>query len=287
MTEKFLKQMFNSTKLPAIDFGLADVLQEAQKLVGKLSISGVQPKLSVRLDKKENLLIVVSEGGEYLLKPQTATFPHIPENEQCCMDIAQGLAIEVPLHCLIPLKDGSPAYVVKRFDREKGVKIHQEDFAQILEADDKYRGSVEQIGRKLKQISVAPGYDIQLLFERVVLNFILANGDAHLKNYSISYREDGIRLSPAYDIVCSRLAIPEEAGESAIDINGKKNRLSRTDFDKLAEYLNVPVKVRYEKFDGKLEMMAGHIRSSRLSKEDQDKFLGIIGERLHRLELSE
>lgn len=285
MNEKFLKAMFNSSQLPTIDFGLADMLQQAQKLVGQLSISGVQPKLSVKLDKKQNRLIVVSEGGEYILKPQTPTFAHIPENEQCCMDIAQELDIEVPPHCLIPLKDKSLAYVVKRFDREKRAKIHQEDFAQILEANDKYKGSVEQIGRKLKEISSAPGYDAQLLFERVVLNFILANGDAHLKNYSISYRGGDIRLAPAYDIVCSRLVLPQEQEESALNINGKKSHLSRVDFDKLAEYLNVPMKVRYEKFTAKFKTMKKLVRDSHLGQGDQDKFLDILQERLRCLEL--
>jgi len=233
------------------------------------------------------MLIVVNKGGEYILKPQTPTFAHIPENEQCCMDIAQELNIEVPPHCLIPLKDKSLAYVVKRFDREKGTKIHQEDFAQILEEDDKYKGSVEQIGRGLKRISSAPGYDTQLLFERAVLNFILGNGDAHLKNYSISYKGDNRRLSPAYDIVCSRLAIPDEREESAININGKKNRLLRQDFDQLADYLNVPIKVRYENFGNKFDAMKKIIRTSQINKVDQTRFLDIIKERLHRLELSE
>ena len=169
MNEKFLKEMFHSSKLPVIDFGLSDISQQAQKLAGKLSISGVQPKLSVKLDKKKNQLVVATEGGEYLLKPQTSAFVNIPENEQCCMDIAQELTINVPLHCLIPLKDGSIAYVVKRFDREEGSKIHQEDFAQILEETDKYKRSVEQIGRRLKEISSAPGYDVQLLLPQYTL----------------------------------------------------------------------------------------------------------------------
>ena len=285
MNEKFLKEMFNSSKLPVIDFGLEDISHEAQKLAGKLSISGVQPKLSVRVDKKSGALIVVSEGGEYLLKPQTPTFANIPENEQCCMDIAEELDIEVPPHCLIPLKDKSLAYVVKRFDREKEIKIHQEDFAQILEQNDKYKGSVEQIGRKLKEISSAPGYDVQLLFERVMLNFILGNGDAHLKNYSISYRENNIRLTPAYDIVCSKLVIPDEE-DSAITINGKKNNLKRGDFDKLAEYLNVPEKIRYEKFEKKFDIMKKNIESSSIDKAKQERFVEIIKERASRLKLS-
>jgi len=129
MNENFFKEMFNSSRLPIINFNLTDIAQKAQKLTGKLSISGVQPKLSVKLDSQKNMLIPVAEGGEYILKPQTAAFPNIPENENCCMDIAEELGVSVPLHCLIPLKDKSLAYVVKRFDREKGEKIHQEDFA--------------------------------------------------------------------------------------------------------------------------------------------------------------
>ncbi|MCK5655087.1 MAG: HipA domain-containing protein [Candidatus Aureabacteria bacterium] len=285
MNEKFLKRMFNSSKWPVIDFNLGDISQKAQKLAGKLSISGVQPKLSVKLDKKQNMLIPVAESGEYILKPQTPTFPNIPENEQCCMDIAEELDIDIPLHCLIPLKDQSLAYVVKRFDREKGVKIHQEDFAQILEETDKYRGSAEQIGRKLKEISSAPGYDAQLFFELVVLNFILGNGDAHLKNYSISYRNrDNVRLTPAYDIVCSKLVLPDEE-DSAITISGKKNKLRQEDFDKLAEYLSIPVKIRYEKFEKKFDIMRTIIEVSHIDKEKQQKFLEIIQERMSRLKL--
>jgi len=286
MNEKLLKKMFNSSKWPSIGFSLKDMSQQAQKLTGKLSISGIQPKLSVKLDKRQNILIPVAEGGKYILKPQTPTFPNIPENEQCCMDIAKELNIDIPLHCLIPLGDKSLAYVVKRFDRKKGIKIHQEDFTQILEQTDKYKGSVEQIGKKLKDISSAPGYDVQLLFERVILNFILGNGDAHLKNYSISYRDkDNIRLTPAYDIVSSKLVLPDEE-DSAITINGKKNKLQREDFDKLAKYLNIPIKVRYENFEKKFDIMKKIIKASNIDKKKQRRFLEVIKERTSRLELS-
>ena len=285
MPDKLPKNMFNSTRWPVIDFTLAEVSRQAQKLAGKLSISGVQPKLSLKLDRKQNVLIPVAKGGEYILKPQTSSFPNIPENENCCMDIAEDLTMDVPPHCLMPLKDNSLAYLIKRFDRAKGLKIHQEDFAQILAQTDKYKGSVEQIGRRLKEISSAPGYDVQILFERVVLNFILGNGDAHLKNYSISYREvDVIRLSPVYDIVCSKLVMADEE-DSAIAINGKKNKLQREDFDKLAEYFNIPMKVRYEKFENKFERIRHIIENSSLDKENQQQFLEIIMERLSRLKL--
>ncbi len=287
MNEKIIKEMFNTSKLPIIEFSLQDVSQKAQKATGKLSISGIQPKLSIKLDKKNNSLISVAEGGEYILKPQTAAFPNIPENEQCCMDIAAKFKIDVPSHCLLPLKDGSLAYIVKRFDRKSGVKIHQEEFSQILGSADKYKGSVERIGRKLKEISTAPGYDVQLFFERVVFNFIIGNGDAHLKNYSIACTDkETIRLTPVYDIVCSKLVILEEE-DSALAINGKKNQLKREDFDKVADYLNIPVKIRYEKFEKSLKLMETIIKNSEIKAEVQVRFINIIKERLLRMDLAE
>ncbi|MBU1044413.1 MAG: HipA domain-containing protein [Candidatus Omnitrophica bacterium] len=287
MNAKFIKAMFNTNKLPIIEFGSQDISQKAQMVTGKLSISGVQPKLSVKLDKKKNSLISVAAGGEYILKPQSIAFANIPENEQCCMDIAEQCGIDVPLHCLLLLTDRQFAYVVKRFDRDKGRKIHQEEFAQILDHEDKYKGSVEQIGRRLGEISSAPGYDTQLFFERVVFNFIIGNGDAHLKNYSIAHRDkDTIRLTPAYDIVCSKLVIPTEE-DSALTINGKKNKLKRDDFDILAEYLNIPIKVRYDKFNKKFPIMESIIQSSQIKQEQQKLFIEIIRERIARLGLKE
>ncbi|MDD5561756.1 MAG: HipA domain-containing protein [Candidatus Omnitrophica bacterium] len=285
MNRKLIKEIFGTSELPAIEFSLREVSQKAQQLTGKLSISGTQPKLSVKLDKESSSLIVVAEGGEYILKPQNPAFQNIPQNEQCCMDMAAEFKIDVPPHCILPLKDGSLAYIVKRFDRVSGIKIHQEDFSQILETD-KYKGSIEQIGRKLSETSTAPGYDTQLLFERAVFNFIIGNGDAHLKNYSIAYKDkDSIRLTPAYDIVCSKLVIPTEE-DSALSINGKKNGLKRDDFDKLADYLNVPIKIRYEKFQKSLTVMEPVIKASDITKEDQEQFIKIIKERLERLELA-
>jgi serine/threonine-protein kinase HipA len=283
MEKKLLKLIFGITKEPAIDFSLPEISLKAQKMVGKLSISGVQPKLSVKLDKKKCELITVAKEGDYILKPQTR-FPQIPENEQCCMDIAQVLDIDVPAHCLLRLTDGSFAYIVKRFDRRGTEKIHQEDFSQIL-GKKKYDGSVEQIGRRLKDISAVPGLDVQLFFERVVLNFLIGNGDAHLKNYSINYDQaNQIRLTPAYDIVCSKLVIPDE-DDSALAINGKKDKISREDFDALADYLQIPPRVRYEKFLKKAEQIKKLIRSCELKAEGKNRFIAIIAERYKRMSL--
>ncbi len=276
--------MFGGRKGPIVRLSLPEISLKAQDMVGKLSISGVQPKISVKFDKKSGELVPVSKEGEYILKPQPQTFPHLPENEQCCMDIAEVLGIDVPEHCLLPLSDGTLVYVVKRFDRQGTEKVHQEDFSQIL-GKDKYDSSVEQIGHKLKEISSVPGLDGQLFFERVVLNFLIGNADAHLKNYSVSYGQKmKIRLSPAYDIVSSRLAIPGELEESALTVNGKKNRLAREDFETLARYLKVPVGVRYDKFIKKQGQIKDLISSSDLTVQEQKDFISIVKERYRRMD---
>ncbi len=285
MDLKSLKELFGTSELPKISFSLEDIPLKAQDMADeRLSISGVQPKLSLRLDKTSKELVIAPAGGEYIFKPQTPAFPHIPENENCCMDIAEAFGIEVPPHCLLTLKGGTLGYIVKRFDRQGEEKIHQEDFYQILEKTDKYLGSLEQIGKKLKEISVVPGLDVQLFFERIVLNFILGNGDAHFKNFSVSHRPDGVRLSPAYDIVSSKLVLPKEE-DSALTLNGKKNSITRNDFDAFAGNLKIPQKIRYEKFAGKAGLIKQFIQSSQLPPDFKSRFIEIVLSRYERLKI--
>ena len=275
--------MFGTTKLPMIPLSLADFPLKAQEMTGKMSISGVQPKLSMKLDRRSGELVPTAEGGEYIIKPQVNGLLNVPQIENCCMDIAESLQIDVPVHCLLSLKDRSWAYVVKRFDRRGKEKIHQEDFVQILGKKDKYLGSYEEIGKSLKNISAVPGLDIQLFFERAVLNFIIGNGDAHLKNFSIQYLEDGsIRLSPAYDLVCSKLLIPGEE-ESALTLNGKRNNIKRADFEVVADYFYIPPKVRYERFIGKSAVFSRHITRSQLTTKEKKIFSEIVKERYKKM----
>lgn len=277
-----IKAMFNLDAEPAIPLSLTDIPLQAQAMVGKMSISGVQPKLSLRLDKAKRALMPVAAGGEYILKPQIQQFPHVPENESCCMDIAMELEIDVPPHCLLPLNDGTLAYVVKRFDRVGERKVHQENFYQILEKKDKYAGSLEEIGNKLREISAVPGLDVQLFFERVVLNFLIGNGDGHFQNYSISYTDNGVRLAPAYDLVCTKLVIPGEE-DSALTLHGKRNHLTRNDVDALADHLEIPPRVRYQKFIGTLTRMEQLVKAGRLPDDFRERFLEIIRSRYQRL----
>jgi serine/threonine-protein kinase HipA len=280
--EKCLQTLFHTNYLPTIGFTLTELSINAQKMAGKLSISGVQPKLSMKLNHATKELSVVAAGGEYILKPQ-GIYANLPQNENLCMSIAEKLGIDVPPHSLIKLKDGSIAYIVKRFDREKGEKIHQEDFLQILGKDDKYRGSNEEIGKEILRISDAPGLDVQLFYERVLFNFIIGNGDAHFRNYSIIYGSSGSRrLAPAYDIVSSKLVIPDEE-DSALTINGKKNKITGDDFNYFREYLQIPAKAVEKKYAGQTDVIIDSIKQSEFSDQEKERFESIVISRRDRL----
>jgi serine/threonine-protein kinase HipA len=280
-----LRHLFGTPALPSVELTHSGVLAKAQDMAGRMSISGVQPKLS--MSRQGSKLIPVTTGGQFILKPQTERFPSLPQNENLCMMIAGLLEITVPPHGLIDLRDGSPAYLVRRFDRTRdGGKLRCEDFAQILGEDDKYSGSMERIGKKILELSGVPGLDAQLFFERVLLNFLLGNGDAHLKNFSMLESDDGgLRLSPAYDIVCSKAVIPNEL-DCALTLNGKHNKIGRGDFEQLAGVLKIPSKVVDSIFEGLAHgcpMMLDQVPHSRLSVDMQDKVRRIIEERQNRM----
>lgn len=282
------RKLFGTEIPPKVNFSTADIVGEAQKMAGKMSVSGVQPKLSVIYDQKKGELFVVQKGGSYILKPQTDAFPSLPENENLCMRIAAGFGIEVPPHGLLLLTDGRLAYIVKRFDRTKdGSKHHQEDFQQLLETDDKYEGSYERIANFIKKHAENPASDLMKLYERSVLFFVIGNGDAHLKNFSlIRTRTLGYRLSPAYDIVSSRLALPAEREEMCLSVQGKKKRISRKDFLRLSKHFGLAqeqaddVFSRLNRLKPEIERMIG---GSFLNQALKDRLLEIFRERMKRL----
>lgn len=279
--KKCSRQLFGTAKPPDIPFKSTDVISEAQKMVGRMSISGVQPKLSVVYDRNGPALNVVNRGGLLILKPQMDRFDSLPENENLCMNIASAYGIEVPAHGLLPLKDGKLSYVVKRFDRlDDGAKIQQEDFQQLLKTDDKYAGSYERIANFIKRHSDVVGLDLLRLFERALLFYVLGNGDAHLKNFSLLRREGvGYELSPAYDIVNSRLVLPEEKEDICLSLQGKKNRISQKGFMGLSKHFGLTPKQTDNAFT-RLNDMKDHIEDmingSFLKRPLRERFLNIF-----------
>ncbi len=278
-----LKKLFGIEYLPAVNLSLSEVTIKAQEAAGKLSISGVQPKLSMRLNLEKKELESVGQGGEYILKPQGATFPDIPQNENTCMIIASKVGILTPPHTLIRLKDDTLAYIVKRFDRKNGERIHQEDFLQILDKEDRYDGSFEQIGRRVKELSEVPGLDVQYFYTRVLFFFLIGNGDAHLKNFSVLYDNDGnARLSPVYDIVSSKLVIPNE-DDTALALNGKKNDINARDFHSLMNYLQIKDKRINKELLEKIDTIKDTVKNSIMEDSRRNNLLEIIEKRYNRV----
>ncbi len=282
------RNLFGTSRPPKVPFRTPDITREAQKMIGRMSISGVQPKLSLIHDKKNHQLTVVAKVGLYILKPPTERFESLPENENLCMNIASAYGIEVPPHGLLPMLDNRLTYVVKRFDRlEDGSKFQQEDFQQLLQTNDKYAGSYERIANFIKKKSNVPGLDLLRLFERALLFYVLGNGDAHLKNFSLIRKEEvGYQFSPAYDIVNSRLVLPDEREEMCLSLQGKKNRIALGDFIKLSEHFGLNKKqtnnslTRLNELKPTIESM---VSESFLDQRLKDRFLEIFRKRMERI----
>ena len=286
---KTLRAMFGKPVRPTIPIKSGEIAGEAQKMAGGLSISGVQPKLSLRLDG--GLLVPVARGGRFILKPQTQTFRELPQNEYLCMQMGRRFGLRTAPCLLLELADGEPAYLVKRFDRlAKGRRVEKlacEDMHQILGGPDKYAGSHEQIARVIDEhCSFAP-LELQRLFELTIFNFAVGNGDAHRKNFSLLTSEDGtVALSPAYDLVSSRLVIPGEQEEFALTVGGKRSRLRRDDFLAFAGRLGITPEYAARKLGELMALRVEYqrmIAGSALSTDLRARLAEIVGARLDRL----
>jgi len=195
-----------------------------------MSISGIHTKISLVL--KDGQLEMVDSGGRYILKPiPHGTFQRLnvlPINEHLTMQIArQVFDIEVAENALVAFADGEPAYLVRRFDvQPDGAKRLQEDFAQVGKRSEethgknyKYDFSYEGIGDLIRQHVAACAVDLERYFTLVVFNYLVHNGDAHVKNFSLIRSEDTgeYRLTPAYDLLNTRLHLPTET-RTALDL---------------------------------------------------------------------
>lgn len=223
-------------KLESLDVSAEEQRQESIRRSAKMSIQGVQPKLSARLLVRQGRFEIVDRGGEYILKPESDLYSHLPENEDLTMHLATAAGIEVPTHGLVRSRDGSWTYFIRRFDRlPRGRKLAVEDFAQLegRSRDTKYDSSMEKVAGVLDRFATFPAVEKLELFTRTVLFFLTGNEDMHLKNFSMIVRDGRTRLSPAYDLVSSTLALPGAAEELALPLRGKKSRLGRED---LVEY---------------------------------------------------
>lgn len=214
-------------------YTLEQQIIEARKRANKMSIQGVQPKLSAILNIKKQIFELCDNGGTYILKPQNKEYPELPQNEDLTMRMAAGI-IEVPLHGLVYCADGTFTYFIKRFDRiARGNKIPLEDFAQLagVTRDTKYDFSMEKIIPIIDKYCTFPAIEKTKFLTRIIFNYLVGNEDMHLKNYSLITRGDIIQLAPAYDFINTTIAIGinQTKEEIALPLHGKKSNLTRKD----------------------------------------------------------
>jgi serine/threonine-protein kinase HipA len=220
----------NLEKLELLEYTAAEQRSEAMARATKLSIQGVQPKLSAILNIKKSKFELVDSGGKYILKPQHHIYPQLPENEDVTMRMAKAAGINVPLHGMIWCKDITLTYFIKRFDRAGHKdKIPVEDFAQLagLSRETKYNYTMEKLILLIDEFCTFPVIEKAKLFRLVLFNFLTGNEDMHLKNFSVIRNGEKIELSPAYDLVNSTIVLKGGAEEIALSLAGKKRKLTR------------------------------------------------------------
>lgn len=286
---KGLKLLSPALKTLALLYFTAEELRaEAMQRAAKMSIQGVQPKLSAILDVKDGAFEIVDKNGRYILKPQHHIFAELPQNEDLTMRLAAIIGIEVPLHGLIYSKDGSLTYFIKRFDRKgQKDKVAVEDFAQLagMSRDTKYNYTMEKLVKLIDDYCTFPAVEKAKLFKRVLFNFLIGNEDMHLKNYSIIIRNGKVELSPVYDLLNSSIVLKGDVEEIALSLKGKKSNLTR---DVLVNYfgkercnLTDPVIERaLETIQSVLPFWFELIGISFLSDEMKDKYAKLLQKRI-------
>lgn len=272
-----------------------------------LSISGYQEKYSLRLEKKE--LKLTESRGTHILKPVPAErlplVSDMPANEHVSMQIARQIfGIKTAAAAMIFFDDGTPAYVTRRFDyKPDGSKYQVEDFATLLgkshEAEGnayKYNASYLDMAKLIQDYIPAAKVELVNFFKLVVFNYLIANGDAHLKNFSVMESDQGdYLLSPAYDLMCTSLHL----NDGDICMNGglfegdhqepafeKTGIYTRASFISFAKKMDVPLKLAeiiIDELTGKEVPVKELISKSFLSDAGKTGYLKFFADRQSRL----
>ncbi|MBL9167383.1 MAG: HipA domain-containing protein [Verrucomicrobiales bacterium] len=282
----------NLASLAPLEFTAEQQRQEAIHRAGKMSIQGLQLKLSVVLRITEGRFEVVNRGGRYILKPQSLDFRELPENEDVTMRMAAVVGIKVPVHGLVSSVDGSFTYFIKRFDREGRDRLPVEDFAQLSGAsrETKYESSMEKVAGVIDQYCTFPALERVKLFERTLFSFLVGNEDMHLKNFSLLSRNGKVELAPAYDFLNTTIALGAAKEELALPVRGKKSRLTHHDvFDYFArERLQINEKVLSDvvsRFAKAIPSWRELVNESFLSAGMKENYAALLTERGQRMQL--
>ena len=283
------RKFFGTATAPSLDYTRAQMDELAAQVIrSQTTLTGVQPKLSLNLDKHKDSqkLTIVGLWGDYIFKPQTDRFAMLPENEDLTMHLAEIAKIKIVPHTLIRMKDGSIGYLTKRIDRKAdGEKIAMEDMCQLTErqTEHKYRSSYEQIGKAIRKYSTNAQLDMVDFLELVYFSWLTGNNDMHLKNFSLYSPAEEPVLTPAYDLLNAFISNPADDEELALTLNGKKKRIKDADFKAVYRTCDVPeivfdrVKKKYVNLLPKFEE---EIQRSFLSDELKTFYIDLLHRRL-------
>lgn len=288
---KCMMAFYGTKHAPILPYGLSE-MEKLAKEAAELSITvpGVQPKLSLGWIKTalENghqgrLTIMDALEGNYILKPQNTDHPQMPENEHLSMKLAELFKIDIVPVNMIRLQSGELCFITKRIDRNSdGSKNHMIDFLQILELADKYKGSVESLGKTIGDLSANTLFDKLRFFELTVFNYIIGNNDMHLKNYSMLLSEMGWVLSSFYDLLNVKMILPKDKEDTALLLGGKKEKFNKAYFDRLGAVLKLndkQINAVYKRLKKWLPEATKMIDSSFLDSDKQKVYKELITER--------
>ena len=291
---KGLKKLSPTLKsLKDFPFSAEDQVREAIARAAKMSIQGVQPKLSVRLNLRHKIFEIVDRGGRYIFKPQTMNYREVPENEDVTMRLAKLIGINAPLHGLVYSKDDTMTYFIRRFDRVgRNKKIPVEDFAQLSGKDreTKYESSMEQIISLIEQFCTFPAIEKLKLFNLTLFNYLVGNEDMHLKNFSVIRRDLKVELSPAYDLLNSTIILNSQE-EVALPLGGKKNKLSKDDFlvyfaKERLELTQKSIEQTVSRIVSVFSKWTDLIQKCFLSDSMKTQYIDLLNERFSKLDLA-
>lgn len=304
------KALFDGVKLSSVlefDAPKDENLTLYQENTKRLSISGVQLKYSLRLEG--NKLVLTDTGGHYILKPVPPAVTlqkreQTPENEHLTMQIASKIfKIRTAANAIIYFRDGNPAYLTRRFDiRPDGKKYLQEDLAQISGKSRqthgenfKFEGTYEEIGHLIRRHVAAAPPALENYFRLILFNYLLSNGDAHLKNFSLYKTDMGdYNLTPAYDSMCTVLHMPNES-DTALNLYTGDHQSAfyshygfygQADFRILAEKMGIlplrTVRILTQMLSSK-EVVIDMIRNSFLNEESKTIYTRVYLDKLSRM----
>lgn len=292
---KCIKAFYGTEYAPILPYQLSEMEKLAKEAAAlSITVPGVQPKLSLGWIKKElenghqgRLTIMDALEGNYILKPQNTQYPQMPENEHLSMKLAALFKIDIVPVNMIRLASGELCYITKRIDRNPdGSKNHLIDFLQILELEDKYKGTMETLGKTIGELSANTLLDKLRFFELTVFNYIIGNNDMHLKNFSMWLSDQLWTLSPAYDLLNVKIILPKDKEDMALMLGGKKMNFSKGYFNQFGEVLKLnekQINSVFKKLDTWLPKAIQLIDISFLNDHNKIQYKNLITQRVNIL----